>query len=109
MLDFKKGTTAQDIINDGEYDREVKDFVVAELSSDDAELKRVLDEWQDDLAQMGEKEVLSQFDELDEEEAIRWVDVNEIVDYYENQGQLKEFVTNLNIDFTGLEESFGLR
>lgn len=108
MLEFKKGITAEDIINDGEYNDAVKAHIKNEVQYSDKHLLNIYKEWSEELEEMGETELLAQFDELDETEAIRWMDVDEVLDYYEEKGELKDFAHNLNIDWRGLEESFGV-
>lgn len=107
MLDFKRGTTVQDIINDGEYNSDVKAHFKHEAQYNDALLARILEDWMTDLRTVGSS-LIEQFYGLTTEEAIRWMDLDEVLDFYEEEGNLTDFVQGYDIDWRGLAETFGI-
>ena len=107
MLNFNKHVTVEDIIRDGEYDDAVVEHIIAELESSDKKKLALFKQWVADKKEDGDTEAVEHFKDMTDKEVLVYMDLDEIVEYYEEAG-LADFATSLDIDWTGLLESFGV-
>lgn len=107
MLDFNKHVTAEDIIRDGEYNDAVVEHIIAELETSDKKQIALFKQWIADKKEDGDMETIEYFKGMTDKEILVYMDLDEIVEYYEETG-LADFADSLDIDWTGLLESFGV-
>lgn len=107
MLNFNKHVTVEDIIRDGEYDDAVVEHIIAELESSDKKKLSLFKQWVADKKEDGDTEAVEHFKDMTDKEVLVYMDLDEIVEYYEEAG-LADFANSLDIDWTGLLESFGV-
>lgn len=107
MITFNKNTTVEDIINDGEYDSAVKLYIKDTLRFDKNRQLALFMDWIEEVKALGDTETVEYFSPMTEEEVYAHMSIDEIVDFYA-EGSLADFALGLDIDWTGLEEQFGV-
>lgn len=107
MLDFNKHVTAEDIIRDGEYNDVIVEHIIGELETNDKKRLALFKQWITDKEEDGDIETVESFKDMTDKEILVYMDLAEIVEYYEETG-FADFADSLNIDWTGLLESFGV-
>lgn len=109
MLNLKNGNlSVEDIITDGEYKSDVLDYVVAEVESSDKLKLQLFNQWIEDKVLDKDFETVNYFKGMKTKELLMYMDVYDIVQYYA-ETRIEDFVSELDIDWTGLLESFGIR